>query len=175
MIDPVDGVDPFGIVQEFVVHPPNKLNFSSPALHIETGLDPVSAKPALDFPACAPTNISNERFYNAWNGPIWQVNATDYGHMSIGNPGIVGDASGLICDEPPKSVDEAIYRESIAGIVALFLQALFLGEQQKLLKLEDKTTFPFEVILKHDYHGYKPATLKPYCTNGVGTTTTNTN
>ena len=40
MIDPVDGEDPNGIIKEYVIHPPAKVNFNIPALHIMTGKDP---------------------------------------------------------------------------------------------------------------------------------------
>ena len=83
MIDPVDGEDPNGIIKEYVIHPPAKVNFNIPALHIMTGKDPQGK------PSCAPAFMSNNRFYNAWNGPIYQINATDFGHM-----GVVDDGKG---------------------------------------------------------------------------------
>merc|ERR1711865_710219 len=43
MIDPVDGVDPYGFEKIYVIPtPPTRLNVTIPALHIETGLDPKS-------------------------------------------------------------------------------------------------------------------------------------
>merc|ERR1711988_1314514 len=45
MIDPVDGFDPFGLVHtEDLIHPRKKLNFSTPALILDTGLDPKGVK-----------------------------------------------------------------------------------------------------------------------------------
>lgn len=45
LLDPVDGVDPFGIIDSYVTHPPKQLPFTIPTLIISTGLDsvPVSA------------------------------------------------------------------------------------------------------------------------------------
>jgi len=35
------------------------------------------------FPACAPEDLSNDRFYDALTGDVWFVNATDYGHIDF--------------------------------------------------------------------------------------------
>ena len=35
------------------------------------------------YPACAPDNLSNLRFWDALNGEAWLVNATSYGHGDI--------------------------------------------------------------------------------------------
>ena len=79
LLDPVDGFDPFGIVKDFVTHPPQQLPFTTPTLIISTGLDSV---PAPHSPtACAPTNMSNIRFYDSLPGPTWYLNFTDYGHI----------------------------------------------------------------------------------------------
>lgn len=79
---PVDGADPFGLdTSQDAIVPGEKLNFETVTLHVAAGLDPVSTRPL--FPACAPEELSNERFYNAMRGPIWQFNATDYGHNDI--------------------------------------------------------------------------------------------
>lgn len=36
MMDPVDGLDPFGILKDFITHPPNPLPFVTPTLIIGT-------------------------------------------------------------------------------------------------------------------------------------------
>ena len=33
MVDPVDGFDPYGMVDEFVIHPPKPVEFATPAVH----------------------------------------------------------------------------------------------------------------------------------------------
>lgn len=81
LLDPVDGYDPFGIVKDFVTHPPNKLPFQIPTLIVATGLSSARANPL--FVSCAPSNNSNERFYNSLDGPTWYMNFTDYGHADI--------------------------------------------------------------------------------------------
>ena len=56
LMSPVDGVDPFGIISEVCIDPPNLLNFQVPTLIIAGGLDSVSGVDGLGnlFPPCAP-------------------------------------------------------------------------------------------------------------------------
>lgn len=81
LLDPVDGYDPFGIVHDFVTNPPKKLPYQVPTLIVATGLSSVPANPIIV--SCAPTNISNNRFYESLAGPVWYMNFTDYGHADI--------------------------------------------------------------------------------------------
>merc|ERR1712125_90087 len=64
MIDPVDGLDPFGMVHsEDLITPGKKVNFTVPALILDNGLDPqgVKANPV----ACMPIELGSPRWYNA--------------------------------------------------------------------------------------------------------------
>ena len=94
MIDPVDGEDPNGIIKQYVIHPPAKVNFNIPALHIMTGKDP-QEKAILR--ACVHVKQSD---FTTRNGPIYQINATDFGHM-----GVVDDGKGtlLVWPSPKKA------------------------------------------------------------------------
>jgi hypothetical protein len=83
LMDPVDGYDPFGVIKQFVTHPPKQLNFAIPTLIAATGLSSVQKSPK--FPPCAPTNFSNVRFYDSLPGPTWFMNFTTYGHADILN------------------------------------------------------------------------------------------
>lgn len=58
LLDGVDGVDPFGIKKDFIITPGKLLPYATPVLVLATELDPESRGPS---PACAPTNLSNER------------------------------------------------------------------------------------------------------------------
>lgn len=49
LMSPVDGVDPFGITNEFCITPGELVNFDIPTLILPTGLDAVSGK--LSCPA----------------------------------------------------------------------------------------------------------------------------
>eukprot|EP01083_Nonionella_stella_P256716 879541_1 len=76
--DPVDCHSPYKPDVDCVTTPGKKLPFAVPLFHVETGLDPVSAGLG---PPCAPIKESNQRFVDAWNGPVYQINATQFGHM----------------------------------------------------------------------------------------------
>ena len=43
----------------------------------------------ITIPPCAPTDLSNMRFYDALNGDAWLNNATLYGHVDFMNPDFV--------------------------------------------------------------------------------------
>jgi alpha-beta hydrolase superfamily lysophospholipase len=58
MISPVDGADPFGIIQKYIITPGKMLPYATPVLILAAGLDPVSR---LLEPPCAPANLSNDR------------------------------------------------------------------------------------------------------------------
>jgi len=165
MIDPVDGVDPWGHIKEFVIHPPSLVNFTIPALHIETGNDPVpSFKHFKNYPPCAPANMSNSRFYDAWRGPIWQVNATAYGHLDVCDDGIFKTIAAPVCKEE-FGLDLDIYRNTVADLTASFIRGIFDGDAESLKVLENSSAggMPVDVALQHDYHG---ATIpRPGCTN----------
>jgi len=166
MIDPVDGVDPYGIVKTYVVPtPPAILNVTIPALHIETGLDPVSAH--FGFPACAPPAISNDRFYRAMRAPIWQINATENGHLDVldSNSSKLYD---LICKEPPKTVDKALYRSAVGGWVVAFMSGLFGSNQTEQFKLlQNPETSPVSVLMHQKNMPASPQDVKPSCSNAV--------
>lgn len=59
-----------------------------PSLVMQAGLDP--AKGSILYPACAPEKLANMRFYNAFNGNRWFVNASAYGHVDFFEPEFVG-------------------------------------------------------------------------------------
>ena len=62
LFSPVDGVDPFGLIDNFAITPGQLLNYNVPTLLIMTGLDSVPGTIAGGFtPACAPKEMSNLR------------------------------------------------------------------------------------------------------------------
>jgi len=58
LMDPVDGADPLGIKDDFIITPGKKLPYAVPVLVIATELD---SHPKWPNPACAPLNLSNTR------------------------------------------------------------------------------------------------------------------
>lgn len=91
LISPVDGVDPFGFVDDFCITPGESLPFTVPTLLLTAGYDSV---PGINIvgdiiPSCAPPDLSNMRFYEALQGPVWLNNATQFGHVDFMNPEVV--------------------------------------------------------------------------------------
>jgi len=147
MMDPVDGYDPFGIVKNYCTTPGQKLSFDIPALLLRTGLDPV----VKTLVACAPDKISNQRFFDAWSGPIWMANATKYGHLDVNNDG-VGKMGTVLCagDDEPNDV----YQEHVAELVSVFLKTIFESDKDAELKLTDASWMKVDVELQHDMNGH---------------------
>ena len=155
MMDPVDGYDPFGVIKNYCTTPGEKLSFDTPALLLRTGLDP---KVKL-LVACAPDRISNQRFFDAWSGPIWMVNATKYGHLDVNDDG-VGKLGGVVCatDNEPNDV----YHEHIAGLVDSFFSMIFKGDGSAEEKLNDISSMKVDAEAQKDYNGHS-APFTPGC------------
>lgn len=162
MIDPVDGIDPFGVIHaEDLITPGAKLNFTTPVLHLDNVLDTEAKGPGL--PACAPAKLTGDRWYNAMNGPIWNVHAANYGHVDCLDDGAAA-AGGLVCPSDSNYPNDA-YRMALADATTLFLGALFDGASQNLNLVEDATHFKVNVTTKFDLKGKSHSQILPGCEN----------
>jgi hypothetical protein len=162
MIDPVDGFDPFGIIKkQNLITPGEKLKFTIPSLLLDNELDPLG-KNAL-FPACAPAKLGAPRWFDATAGPVWNVNASSYGHVDCLDDLFIA-AGKLICPSD-KTTDKKAYRSYLADTVALFLDAVLNSHTDKLSLLEDVTKFSINVTLRSDLKGQSHADVKPGCSN----------
>eukprot|EP01062_Namystynia_karyoxenos_P038297 TRINITY_DN2778_c0_g1_i3.p2 TRINITY_DN2778_c0_g1~~TRINITY_DN2778_c0_g1_i3.p2 ORF type:complete len:307 (+),score=113.29 TRINITY_DN2778_c0_g1_i3:81-1001(+) len=157
MMDPVDGYDPFGIIKNYCITPGQKVKFTTPALLLRTGLDPV----VKVMVACAPEELSNQRFYDAWAGPVWEANATGYGHLDLNDPP-VSTLGGIMCasDKLPKEP----YHLQVAGLVHAFLQMVFAGDAAQESVLLQAGSMPVHTLAQHDYNGHK-APFRAGCTH----------
>jgi hypothetical protein len=161
MIDPVDGLDPFGIVHsEDLITPGQKLPFSVPALHLDNYLDPKGD--ALGV-SCSPAKLSGPRWFDAMQGPIWNVNATKYGHVDCLNSGI-GLIGGVMCPTNPFT-NKNNYRKMLAKSITTFLGAVLDGKTDDLALLEDASQFDVEVVVRQDLKGLSHSDVKAGCTN----------
>jgi len=162
MIDPVDGFDPFGMVhKEDLITPGKKLNYTTPALLLDNELDPIANNRL--FPACAPAKLGAPRWFDATAGPVFNVNASKYGHIDCLNDVIIG-AGKLMCPTD-KTTDKDAYRAHLASTVDLFLLGLFENKADNFDKLEDASTFPVDVTLRQDLKGMAHSDIVPGCTN----------
>lgn len=162
MIDPVDGFDPFGIMHsEDLITPGEKLKFTIPSLLLDNELDP-KGKNAL-FPACAPAKLGAPRWFDATAGPVWNVNASSYGHVDCLDDLFIA-AGKLVCPSEKKT-DKKAYRAYLADTVALFLDGVLNGNTDKFDMLEDAAKFDIAVTVRNDLKGQSHADIKPGCSN----------
>uniref|UniRef100_A0A7S1F0D3 Chlorophyllase n=1 Tax=Noctiluca scintillans TaxID=2966 RepID=A0A7S1F0D3_NOCSC len=164
MIDPVDGTDPFHIItSEDLITVGSKLPFTIPSLLLDNTLDPVGK---FLEPPCAPWALGSMRFYNAMAGPIFNVNATGYGHVDCVNDGFSELVSSLLCPTDTSRPND-LYRAQLATSVTTFLGALFNSNQNALTLFEDAANFNIEVTVKQDLKGLALEDIVPGCTHAT--------
>lgn len=135
LISPVDGVDPFGFVQDFCITPGEKLPFTVPTLLLTSGYDSV---PGINIvgdiiPSCAPPDLSNMRFYEALNGPVWHNNATLFGHVDFMNSDVIPVVIEVSNSATLKhEITQPLYPFSIRIFVLRTLQRPILQTMQSL-------------------------------------------
>lgn len=172
LVDPVDGLSPWAIFEKIseyssVIHPPAKVPFEIPLLHLDNLMDPLSPFPDLpQYPPCAPVSLSNDRFFNAWRGPAWQINATYWGHMDIVNAGdanVINKLFDIFC-VGNSTVSNAEYISLTGGATVAFNKMLYSGDDSARSYLEDPSLMPTAVLLRQKLQGFSPPYL-PYCEN----------
>jgi hypothetical protein len=162
MIDPVDGFDPFGIVHaEDLITPGQKLKYTTPTLLLDNELDP--KKKNLLFPACAPANLGAPRWFDATAGPVFNVNASKYGHIDCLDDIFIA-AGNIICPTD-FSTDKNAYKSHLATTIDTFLTGLYNGQEDLFEKLEDPSSFAVDVTLRQDLKAMSHADIVPGCTN----------
>jgi hypothetical protein len=146
MMSPVDGADPFGIVDDFIIRPPAMTQFSTPTLHLAAGLDPLSTRP--NFPACGPEELSNNRFYDHMNGQIFSIDALEWGHSDLVTPCV---ETG--CPAYPGSVGDCPFSDdylSFLGATSVaFMNGILGAGCSNFDFLTDESTMPIEVATKN--------------------------
>jgi len=149
LMSPVDGVDPYGIItSEVCIDPPNLLNFQVPTLIIAGGLDSVPGVDGLGnlFPACAPEEFSNDRFYDALTGPTVMINTTQYGHLDCVDDDVYNLISTLHLCATNRDTDKDVYRDYVSGEIVAFLRYFGLGDCEMGSLITD--------IVMEDIEGY---------------------
>lgn len=164
LIDPVDGLSPFNYsaaIENFasVIHPPRLVDFRVPLLHIDNALDPVSPFPDdPDYPPCAPAAMSNDRFFDAWRGPAWQINATYFGHMDfvdIKGLNKLNKVFDLTC-AGNQTADNREYISLVAGGVVGFVDMLYNQQPLSEMYLTKADLMPTAVTLRQNMNGFVP-------------------
>jgi hypothetical protein len=145
LLDPVDGFDPFGIINNTIVHPPKMLNFTVPSLLLASRL--AAVQNGL-FPPCASLELGPDRFFRAFPGPVWLVNATAYGHVDFCDQwliDLVGDTDFCVVSTAPK----AKYRDFVAGMFMVAVQVFLNRDAAFLSFLTDPRLVPVLVTMQH--------------------------
>ncbi|XP_043238699.1 chlorophyllase-2-like [Amphibalanus amphitrite] len=153
LMSPVDGFDPFGIVDEFCIVPGQRVNFTLPALVLTAGLD--AEKGSLLYPACAPADLSNDRFYNAFYAPRWQINATQYGHGDFLDDefwALIKDTKFCAFCSEEDCANRAGYRDYQAGQIVSFAMASTdpAGHCDQLQYIEDPALMPVATVIRNN-------------------------
>lgn len=149
LLNPVDGVDFFGTKKSYIITPGKMLPYAVPVLVIAAELD--SAKKDL-LPACAASNVSNLRFYDAMSGPKWFLNVSKYGHVDFFN-NEYRDVFGINCATCHKDCTYSDYRTTIKEAVLSFIDTIFF-QSQVAKKIIETGNFRVPTSAKHDYMGY---------------------
>lgn len=158
LLDGVDGVDPFGIKKDFIVTPGKFLPYAIPVLVFATELDPESKGAS---PPCAPTNLSNERFYNAMSGPKWYLNISKYGHADFLNIEYK-DLAGLVCATCKKDCNYSQYRQLVKEAILNFANGI-LNKNETSLSIIEEAKFTIPTAFKHNYMNYDIKTKGGFC------------
>ena len=119
-VDPVDGNGVLG--GDPAVLPSGGVNFSMPVLLIGAGLGPVQS--GIFGPACAPAQDGYLSFYAASQSPVYELVATEYGHLDMLEDQPAG--CGFVCSAcEDGSGPRSSMRSATAGwTVALMRSAL---------------------------------------------------
>ena len=156
LMDPVDGLAPwadFDHISEYasVIHPPKKVDFVIPLLHLDNKWDPFVSMPQYpNYPSCAPEAMSNDRFFNAWRGPAWQINATYFGHMDSINAGYVDELNHIfdIFCAGNRTSSNAEYISLVGGATVAFMNMFINGDSSAQIYIEDASVMPTAVLLR---------------------------
>jgi hypothetical protein len=130
---------------------------------------PPGDEPALPAgaacPSGGPRRRSNGRFFDAWRGPIWQLNATAFGHTDICN--FASAANGMLCPANGDAAQVADYQSTAAAVVAAFVRGLLGADPfaQAIDLLTGTAKAPIAIEYAQRNVPATPASVAPGCTH----------
>jgi len=150
LFSPVDGFDPYGVIDLEAITPGQFLNYATPTLVMMAGLDSVKGINNLGdlVPACAPKDMANLRFYDAMPEHTWLINATEYGHADAMEDSFQDIVSLLhFCASGDKDLSRDAYRDFVAGEVVSFIKYL-QGDCSVAQYMEDPDLMPVATLVQ---------------------------
>jgi hypothetical protein len=155
LLSPVDGVDPFGLIDTFCINPPQPLHFRTPTLIIAGGLDGVPGIDVLGglMPACAPEELGSSRFYGALEGPTLLLNMTSYGHVDMMDQTYIDIIQAISFCKTDSSTDKDAFRQEVGGQLVSFLSYVSQGACQLWHYMEGSQDSGTGVHADHKWKG----------------------
>ncbi|GJP42662.1 hypothetical protein CLOM_g2201, partial [Closterium sp. NIES-68] len=130
LFDPSDGTSNTSKnVPPVLVHRPNSLVLSVPALIVGSGLGPIPKAPGL--PACPPKYFGHKTFFSDLVGPAYYFVVPEYGHLDFYDKriGIWGALGEVACRRGPAKRPMHV---AASGIGVAFLKATVQGDSANL-------------------------------------------
>lgn len=155
LLSPVDGVDPFGLIETFCINPPQPLHFRIPTMIIAGGLDGVPGIDVLGglMPACAPEELGSSRFYKALEGPTVLLNMTSYGHVDMMDQTYIDIIQAISFCKTDSSTDKDAFRQEVGGQLVSFLSYVSQGACQLWHYMEGSQDSGTGVLADHQWKG----------------------
>eukprot|EP01123_Difflugia_compressa_P004036 TRINITY_DN15377_c0_g1_i1.p1 TRINITY_DN15377_c0_g1~~TRINITY_DN15377_c0_g1_i1.p1 ORF type:complete len:338 (+),score=49.20 TRINITY_DN15377_c0_g1_i1:27-1016(+) len=145
LLNPVDGLDPWGWINDYVTHPPNLVNYTVPTLILGAGLDPVPGHE--DLPACAPAGRNYERFFECLRPNLWLLNATQFGHADFLDTILWESLYYTQFCKTTTQVDNRIYyQQFVGGLISAFVIGIIQRNCDAMKYVTDTSTFPIPLV-----------------------------
>jgi hypothetical protein len=144
---------------EDLITPGKKLLFSAPTLILDNGLDQAHH---FGEPACMPSGFGTDRWLGAINGPVWNINATYYGHVDCLDAAFI--SMGKIMCPSNATTDKLLYHAELANATGTFLDALFEHRPDDFALLQDANRWGIATTVRWDLGGLTPDQVVPGCT-----------
>lgn len=109
--------------------------------------------------------MSNARFYNAWEGPIWQINATAFGHADCLDS-VTARIAELACKSNGHPLEMSRYKDTVASLMGRFANFLVGNDTEKAHDLAVfNGTVPLNIsaVYAQNFHGYNLDHLHGFC------------
>jgi len=162
LFSPVDMA--FTGMEEFTcITPGELLDYNTPTLIAMAALDPLLSNGKFINNTCAPQGFSNERFFDAMDGPTWFVNATDYGHGDFLDPFEYNVMEKIHFCATDANTDKDIYRRFVTGEIASFVEVVYKGNCDSMKYIADPSMMPITATSECNRCEVAEICGHPYC------------